>query len=108
MRAMALAVELPPDYVDNPANDRVDGHDVAGVAASPGKAGAGASCLPFSGSATGRLGGLAAGSFPSTGHVGPWAPGGQVSAFVAALLAAAALLGSTHDSVISSESLHDA
>jgi hypothetical protein len=31
-----------------------------------------------------------------------------VSGLVAALLAAAALLGSTHDSMISSESLHDA
>jgi hypothetical protein len=32
-RAVALGVELPPGYVDNPANGRVDGHDMAGSAA---------------------------------------------------------------------------
>ncbi|WP_157437347.1 hypothetical protein [Actinoplanes subtropicus] len=32
-KAITLGVELPPGYVDNPAGDRVDGHDMAGAAA---------------------------------------------------------------------------
>jgi len=32
-KAIMLGVELPPGYVDNPAGDRVNGHDMAGAAA---------------------------------------------------------------------------
>lgn len=32
-RATVLGVELPPSYVDNPADARVDGHDMAAAAA---------------------------------------------------------------------------
>ena len=32
-KAIMLGVELPPGYVDNPADDRVNGHDMAGAAA---------------------------------------------------------------------------
>ena len=33
LKAIALEVQLPPGYVDNPTNYRVNGHDLAGAAA---------------------------------------------------------------------------